>query len=336
MKSIIERENNLDLLRIIATFAVIMIHLGVNFFDIYSSDVGRFYSIIFRFGVPLFLMLSGAFAFRKRVEPISFYKKAMKKLGIPLIIVSIMYILLNCIQQYYIVGLNISILNEPLIALLKGEPFYHLWYMFMLIGLYGIIPLLQIIKEKLSKNFFDILIYGMVVWGFLSLWTIEFKVHWNGEFLAYIGYFLLGYKIKNELNNKNPFKYFVLGGIFLIINYMLYIILGKYINEDLLIKLVVHRLSLCNIIASICIFIGFCNLKINRNIFSLAEKTYLIYLFHALYIIIVLKFLKVYGYTESSLLDIFIIPLLACVIYVLSHITSILYEKCEEFFRNNN
>lgn len=324
--NILKRENNLDLLRIIATFVVIIDHIGMN-------DVGYIYFIFSKWGVPLFLMLSGAFILKKKIEPIIFYKKAFKKLGIPLIIFSIIYMIILLIKSYHYMGFNISILNAPIVALLKGEPYYHLWYMFMLIGLYGVVPLLQIIKERLSNKNFNILTYGMLIWGFLSVWTIHFEVHWSGEFLAYIGYFLLGYKIKNELNKKNPFKYFILGSLFLTINYFLYTILENHLNIDILIKLFVHRLSLFNMIASTCIFIGFCNLKINKNMFFMAEKTYLIYLFHAIFIGIIIKFLEIYEYKGLNLLDEVIIPIIACIVYILSHIASILYEKCEGLFK---
>lgn len=175
----------------------------------------------------------------------------------------------------------------------------------------------------------------MLIWGFLSVWTIQFRVHWNGEFLAYIGYFLLGYKIKNELECKNPFKYFMLGILFLTINYLLYIVFEDYINIDMLNKLFNHRLSLFNIIASICIFIGFCNLKVNKNMFFMAEKTYLIYLFHVLFIIIIEKILKIYGYKEMGLLDGLVILIIAVMVYMLSHIMSVLYEKCERLLENS-
>lgn len=63
--NILKRENNLDLLRIIATFVVIIDHIGMN--DIWRNssgnlnDVGYIYFIFSKWGVPLFLMLSGAF-----------------------------------------------------------------------------------------------------------------------------------------------------------------------------------------------------------------------------------------------------------------------------------
>lgn len=91
INKIIQRENNFDLLRIIATFGVISIHIGSDFNVKYSSDFGTFFNIFFKFSVPLFLMLSGAFVFKRKIEPSIFYKKAMKKLGKPLVVVSIMY-----------------------------------------------------------------------------------------------------------------------------------------------------------------------------------------------------------------------------------------------------
>lgn len=336
--NILKRENNLDLLRIIATFVVIIDHVGGDpFWGIYStnSNIGYIYFLFSKWGVPLFLMLSGAFILKKKVDPIIFYKKAFNKLGIPLIVVSIIYMIISLISSYRHMGFSIFILNAPILSLLKGAPYYHLWYMFMLIGLYGVVPLLQIIKEKLSNKNFNILTYGMLVWGFLSVWTIHFDVHWNGEFLAYIGYFLLGYKIHNKLEPKNPFKYFILGSLFLIINYLLYTIFENQLDQNILINLFVHRLSLFNMIASICIFIGFCNLKIHKNMFFLAEKTYLIYLFHAIYNNLMLHILKIFGYKEVNIPDGIIIPIIACIVYILSHITSILYEKCEKLLKNH-
>lgn len=174
----------------------------------------------------------------------------------------------------------------------------------------------------------------MVIWGILSIWTIEFKVHWNGEFLAYIGYFLLEYKIKNEMKHKNVLKCFILGVIFLIMNYYLYILFKNYIDISIVNNLFNHRLSLLNVIASVYIFRGFCNLKINKNLFFIAEKTYLIYLFHIIFLIIIARFLNICKYEATNLIDIFMIFGISCLIYVLSHITSIIYEKCEIIIKN--
>ena len=157
MEKVIKRENNFDLLRIIATMAVIIIHVGSYFKVVYLSGFGEFCDIFFKFGVPLFLMLSGAFILRKRIEPSVFYKKAINKLGIPLVIVSIIYLIPQIIHQYNLIGLNIYIFKEPLEALLKGEPSFHLWYMYMLIGLYDdILCLSSLIPDIMLENFYHI------------------------------------------------------------------------------------------------------------------------------------------------------------------------------------
>lgn len=334
MEKIHQRENNFDLLRIIATTAVIIIHVGSYFKVTYNSGFGEFCDIFFKFGVPLFLMLSGAFIFKKKIVPVQFYKKALKKLGIPLAIVSVIYLIPQIIHQYNLMGLNFSILKEPIKALLKGEPSYHLWYMYMLIGLYAVIPLLQMVKTVLSNKNFDKLICFMLIWGALSIWTINFKVHWNGEFLAYIGYFLLGYKIKNEMENKKTLKYFVLGILFLILNYILYIFSKNYVDLSIANNLFNHRLTVLNIIASMYIFKGFCSLKIKRNMFYIAEKTYLIYLVHIIFLMVIVKFLNIYKYKSGEILDVFMVLIISVIIYILSHITSVFYEKCGQFLIN--
>ena len=149
-----KRENNFDLLRLIATIAVILLHTG-NFFDrYYDSNFGEFCSVVFRIAVPLFLMLSGAFILKKKKDTLQFYKKALLKLGKPLLLVSIISLIYSYIK-FIVLGNGIYIsLKKIVIMLLIGEPFYHLWYMYMLIGLYLLVPVLQYIKERLTEKQF--------------------------------------------------------------------------------------------------------------------------------------------------------------------------------------
>lgn len=330
----INRENNFDLLRIVATFAVILVHTGNFFFVNFDSVVGKFFEVFFKFAVPLFLMLSGTFIFRKKINVPEFYKKAGKKLGIPLIIASFLYLIIDFFHEIKI-GLSIiDAILETIYLLCKGTPFYHLWYMYMLIGLYMIIPVLQMIKDYLSNRAFNCFIYFMLIWGALSIWTIDFKVVWNGQFLAYIGYFLLGYKIKNFDSPKNSIKYFLLGIFILVLNWILYLFFENYISNLTLEKLFMHRLSPLIIVASIYFFIGFCNLKVKRYLFKISEKTYLIYLFHAVYLLIIGFILKIF-YRESGAIDIGCIIIVSIIIFILSYITSILYNNCEKILIKN-
>ena len=60
-----ERIIHYDLLRIVAAFSVVMLHSTAQYWytlDIYSSEwiIANTYDAIFRFGVPIFVMMSGA------------------------------------------------------------------------------------------------------------------------------------------------------------------------------------------------------------------------------------------------------------------------------------
>lgn len=63
------RDNNLDLLRIISTFSVILIHVNYYFFQsrVFTPEFTKLYifesmvNTVTRFSVPYFIMISGAY-----------------------------------------------------------------------------------------------------------------------------------------------------------------------------------------------------------------------------------------------------------------------------------
>ena len=65
-KKKINRQSNFDLLRIISTFAVVLIHVNAtvansNNISLVGFNICSLINIITRFSVPCFVMLSGAF-----------------------------------------------------------------------------------------------------------------------------------------------------------------------------------------------------------------------------------------------------------------------------------
>lgn len=107
-----ERNRNYDFLRIVCTIAVIMIHVSGSYKSAYM-DINEFGNIykdnlfitcvfnsVSRFAVPCFVMLSGCFilADRKNADYNFFWRKKMKKLGIPTLLFSFGY----CFYQFII------------------------------------------------------------------------------------------------------------------------------------------------------------------------------------------------------------------------------------------
>lgn len=103
------RENQYDLLRIIATIAVILIHVNYIFFqyhwmspslDSINYVVESFLNVVTRFSVPCFVLLSGAFILRdgRNRSFRTFYRKAGYKIFLPLLGV-ILFLL--CLDEVY-------------------------------------------------------------------------------------------------------------------------------------------------------------------------------------------------------------------------------------------
>lgn len=92
-----ERELNLDVLRVIATMAVIILHVdGKIWYTQLGVDndrwiVANFFDGFARWSVPVFFMLSGYFILGKEIEVPKFYKKRLLRIVLPLLFWSICY-----------------------------------------------------------------------------------------------------------------------------------------------------------------------------------------------------------------------------------------------------
>lgn len=161
-----DRENNYDLLRISCAIAIVVMHASGpyvlaatnnEFFGEYYVDNMLFSCMcngITRFAVPCFVMLSGAFILdndRNR-DYRYFYKKAFCKIGITTLIFSILYTVYSFAKSLVGVvawGKGYVTLWEPLVAWIKGEPFLHMWYLYMLAGVYMLVPVVIRFRESI-------------------------------------------------------------------------------------------------------------------------------------------------------------------------------------------
>ncbi len=111
-------------------------------------------------GVPLFVMLSGVLLLdpAKADEPLGvFYKKRFLHIGLPMIFWTIAYFLWG----YYIHGTELTP-SSIFSGLLSGS-YVHLWFLYLLIGLYFVTPVLRIIVKHLDRQKFTL---------FLAVWFI--------------------------------------------------------------------------------------------------------------------------------------------------------------------
>ena len=128
----------LDILRIISSFSIIVIHVSGYYFyklNINSNNwkICYYFNGISRFGVPIFIMISGALFLEKDISFKMLYKKYIKSLFVNLIFWSFIYSLNNII----ISRKNFEKIIQRILSI-----HYHLWYLITNIGLYMIVPFL--------------------------------------------------------------------------------------------------------------------------------------------------------------------------------------------------
>ncbi|MGL4849645.1 MAG: acyltransferase, partial [Clostridium sp.] len=204
-----KREQNIDLLKVICCFLVVVVHSVAPYLlkgiSMGSADLNATIpiSIIGRIAVPIFVMISGGFLIKEYKNKKEFYKKRLPRAIGAIVIWNIVYILFR-------VGLDPSFnIGTIFKEILMGGASIHLWYLYLLVLLYILTPFIVDIKNKMSDKTFRnvsivVLIIGFVCellrakTGFLNI-----PLYYPVEFL---GYFLIGKVIKDiKIKNSTPF-----------------------------------------------------------------------------------------------------------------------------------
>lgn len=143
----------LDLLRILAAYGIILLHyspLPQGYSDIGSLcwKAVMSVSVLCRWCVPVFLMISGALFLsgQRKISTAQIYKKSILRIAVCFAVWSAFYALAHCVIMNK--G-KITFLNQ----FLRGH--YHMWYIFAILALYMLTPLLRNMTQsrKLTEYF---------------------------------------------------------------------------------------------------------------------------------------------------------------------------------------
>lgn len=202
-----ERNYNIEIMRIIAFVMVIVIHVSNYFCRAYGSvSNGEYvYSLILnvlsRISVPCFFMMSGALLLGRYETIENSLTRAMKFLSVLLIWTGIYYLF----NTYYTKqGCDWKLLLEK-----PAEA--HLWYLYVLIPIYVVLPFLQVLCNGMDKR----LEKAFIVIGFIWFFIVHMLPYWELDVYfdlplfsnrSYIYYFFCGYlisKYKGKIRLKN-------------------------------------------------------------------------------------------------------------------------------------
>lgn len=194
----------IDWLRIISAIAVIGIHITMTQPNNYSvQEIGKsnytiltcVYTLI-QWAVPVFLMISGNLLLHSNKLAFTKVKKMSLRMGAVLLLFGSAFALLE--QVFERKTLEIGMLPNSVLMTLQQKSWSHLWYLYILIGIYLIlIPLKRFIDNSSNREiciFTAILIFGNFVIPTINI-AFGTKIENYMLFTQYVTYVLLGYII---------------------------------------------------------------------------------------------------------------------------------------------
>ncbi|PKB21989.1 surface polysaccharide O-acyltransferase-like enzyme [Janthinobacterium sp. 64] len=197
-------DRRVSLLRIVACFMVILLHVSAENFHAFGEKwwAANFYDSLTRACVPIFFMISGANLLSKDEALGTFFRKRFLKIIPPLIFWS-------CFFLWWLAynGVIIGNWDAWVVKIMSGQTMFHLWYLYALVGLYAVVPVLRKFYQHSSRQehlafillwFAVASIYPTIMalmndtqCGSLQLGLLATQYHLT-YFGGYIGYLLLG------------------------------------------------------------------------------------------------------------------------------------------------
>nr|WP_285756696.1 acyltransferase family protein [Nocardiopsis ansamitocini] len=208
----------LDIARVAAMVAVVLLHAAAPVVTGGYTDFGtatwwtaNAIDSMLRWCVPVFIMISGALLLKPRQEGLrSFYQRRFSRIGIPLVVWSAVYLSL---ELFYRGGLTWS--DVPA-RLFSGSPELHLYFLFVLAGLYVLTPFLRLITRYASTRmlwWFAILMSGLgLVDEAIAAFQGIGEPNAVTRFLPFVGYYVMGYLLREtRLSARSTW---IAGGVF--------------------------------------------------------------------------------------------------------------------------
>ena len=324
MKS--KREYSFDIMRTIAMILVIIIHVSNVYcrkFDLISNSsygIALTFNTLARISVPIFFMISGALLLDRKFDKAKYFKRILR-FAIVIIVWDIFYL----VWEYFFLGVK----YDKLYLLLFNPYRKHLWFLYSIIELYLLQPLLKLIMDKSNKIIKSIL---LIVWLIICIFSLfNSSVSDFFTLLVYIGYFIIGKYLYDYIKKVKLSKY----NLFLIIIIIISIAESVYLNYYASLRFSMfynnffaYRAPFI-IVASLASFILFYNYfhnkKSNKVIMMLSDLSFGVYLVHGVFLDITKEVISYETVNPLIGIPIFTIFILICSLIVCYFIKKIKY-----------
>jgi surface polysaccharide O-acyltransferase-like enzyme len=342
----VKRLVHYDLVRIIAMFAVVVVHTSGTFYralaPVTSVDwqVSNIYSTMGKFSICIFIMVSGMFFLNpnKSVTIGTLFKKNILRIAVAFLFWSIAYALFGLHVRIKMNGYQPEFINAFIIDVVNGN--YHLWFCYMIIGLYIIVPFLKLItaNEYLMKYFILLSIIMASIVPVLKLLPDVVSIpvsivdsQLQLRFVAgWVGIFVLGYYLSYcNITKKAEILLYIAGILSLVVTIVVngYMSVRNNQNYEPLYDLTNINILLTAIAVFIFFRLHVANINFSERfqkiVLILSECTFGIYFIHV-FIIIMFQQYRLDQYLYNAAIA---VPVLSAGVFVVSGILIYIFRK---------
>lgn len=206
-----------DWLRAVALIAVVIIHISSPLMNMNWARneafwwLGLVWQSSVRFAVAMFVVLTGATLLTKPIEPLQFYKRRFSRVVLP----ALFWLPAYWVFRWFMLvpaqrPMGVKPVLDWALQLFDREGVSkHLWYLYMIILLYALMPLIAYLLQKLSLR---AVLMGLAGWmvvnlaqmaGLFSLDSLPSFVVKIYNYLLYAGYLVTGYVLVRYFQKTN-------------------------------------------------------------------------------------------------------------------------------------
>lgn len=335
-----------DLVRVIAIFAVIVVHTSGTFYraiyPVTSFDwqVSNIYSTSGKFSICIFMMVSGLLFLnpKKDITIKALYRKNILRIVTAFIFWSLAYALFGLYVKIMMSGFSTGLLHGFFIDTVNGN--YHMWFCYMIIGIYMVVPFIRLISgnENLMKYFLVLSIIFVSTIPVLQLLpdavsvpitliVTQLKINFV---LGWVGIFILGYYLSYcAITKKAEVIIYILGILSLIFTIVMNGLLSIRNNQS---YEPLYDLTNINILlTAIAVFVYF-RLHVSKVEFSertkkfillLSECSFGVYFVH----VFLITMFQQYGLDKLLYNAVIAVPVLSAGVFVFSTIIIYFFRK---------
>lgn len=301
-----KREIWIEKLRVLATMGVIILHVVRGTYVNEPANIPQYRRLFdldfllgtFDWAVPVFLMISGYLLLDSQKDLTNGKLiKYIKKMVCVLFTFGLVYCLIESFANYRNQGAG-KIISDAVINLLTGNCWGHMWYVYMLIGIYTITPIIKTFVNKVSDK---VLIQILILFWIMTIIvpTIEFcsgiKISNLYTFgTPYVFYYMYGYSVKRI---KIQTKWWMVLGIGAYIGIL--IVAGMDVSYT---NTIMNYANVCESLVAMSIFsVSYAYSQKNKEqkgqgriIYFFSKRSFCIYLVHAFFLNLLNKGLNMY------------------------------------------